>query len=209
MEKFFSSENKMTSPPFAPTSPCTGATGTQAGCLNSPNTTWIGTPTSGTCFCCRTDGTTYANVGATGVSSACIFCASNPACGSGNGFCKSSSPSCVQDATTKKYSCAAGATCGNGCSGSCGLGEWFAFQACNQSSDGSPSCGGDIGQWKSWLTYGLIILFVILFIIFIIYITRRGPTTTVAPPSAPSVVFVSPPAVPATAAYTSPSPVKP
>lgn len=157
--------------------PCPSNTTDEANCNAIPNALWAGTTqTDGTCNCCLTDGSTYVNTSETGTgSNPCQLCPSNAMCGDQDGYCNGSTGQsnvpCVQDPTTLTWSanCSATTTCGGQCSGNCGLGEWFAFQTCTNQS-GTYGCGSSIGQWKSWLTYGLILLFLIIifFIIFVI-----------------------------------------
>lgn len=167
-----------------PTVPCLapGLATTQTACSAIPNSVWVpssssttqGTPT-GTCLCCGTDGTAFANPAATSSANACFTC-SGQSCGGGNGYCSPNDGTCTQNPTTKKFTpCTSNSGCSGGCNGSCGAGEWFLFQKCglsNTTGSNTYSCNFDIGQWRSWVTWILIVLFLIL-IIWIIWAATR------------------------------------
>jgi len=191
---------------------------TEAACNAIPNAVWIpstsavilsdGTTATGRCHCCSVDGSTYVvspTAGGTDIT-ACRTCPSNSSCGDQNGFCKQpNNPNCVQNSSTFKWSltCPSNVSCGNGCNGSCGVGEWFAFQSCSKTNN-DFSCTFNIGQWKSWLTYAIIIAIIILIIYLIFYSSRGREETVTVAGQAPTtaVVTPSPELAAATQAYT-------
>ena len=155
---------------------CPSNTNDQANCNQTPNAVWAGTSsTMGTCNCCLTDGTTFVNTAQTTTgANPCQLCASTAMCGDQNGYCNGSTGQagvpCIQDGTTFTWSPNCGATtlCGGQCSGSCGIGEWFAFQTCNKDT-GNFACTFSWAQYKSWLVYGGI-LFLLILVFLIIFV---------------------------------------
>lgn len=160
---------------------CPGSiTYTQTTCETIPNAVWIpqqgaSDPTvQGECICCSLDGTAYVNSTATSSANACLSCGSNPACGSQGGYCGSNTnPNCTQNSTTGQWSiqCSAGTTCGNGCTGNCGIGEYFLFQTC-QESNGTYSCSFSFSQWKSWVVWGIILLIILGIILLFVHLSN-------------------------------------
>lgn len=172
-------------PPFRE---CPGNPTTRNTCEKIPNAFWFSSPsavtaidqnTKGQCICCVTDGTAYVDSSATSAKTVCKTCGSDVGCGGQNGFCKEQgNPNCQQDPKTLKWSivCPSNVSCGQGCSGSCGGVEWFAFQMCSQDNNtGKYSCSFSLAQWKSWLVYGAA-LFVIIAVILIFTFYRRRET---------------------------------
>ena len=191
---------------FLPVNPlsqtCPSSTTTPSGCASNPNSIWVPSNSSllgtsqGQCVCCSTDGTSYVNKSATSTADACKSCGTNAKCGDGNGYCaEPGNPNCVQDPTTKKWFIRCPS---NSCNGSCGVGEWIAFQSCIF-TNGCATCQFDIGQWKSWLFYGLVFLCIIIIAIIIGFAVRRrrrivieNKTTSTLAPELPAGSMVDP-----------------
>lgn len=157
---------------------CPSDTDNKTKCNQVPNAVWVpavsGSVTEGVCYCCKTDGSSYVNTSSiTPESDPCMMCPSNAVCGDQDGFCKGDTgnpmASCVQDSGTLLWSadCSNVKKCGGLCSGNCGLGEWFLFQSC-RGEDDKYNCVFDVGQWRSWLVYG-VIFFIFLVILICIF----------------------------------------
>jgi len=155
---------------------CAGITN-QQDCNEQINSVWIPKDskdlTKGTCVCCATDGSAYANTAATDPKDACLSCQSL-SCGGGNGFCKgdtgNKTATCVQDQSKKTFStdCSTSTVCGGNCSGACGIGEWFLFQKCINENKTEFKCQTSFTQYKSYVTYAVLLLFLALLIYLII-----------------------------------------
>jgi len=160
---------------------CPKGSSSKTVCQSNPNSKWFAGATGatgGTCVCCNTDGRAYVDPNATSPATACKGCEVNAKCGSHNGYCAElNNPNCKQDPTTKKWSikCPSGAPCGNGCSGSCGAGEWYAFQSCFKKNNGDYGCDFTFGQWKSWIFYLAILVFLGLLIFLLVMLFRGKP----------------------------------
>lgn len=145
---------------------------TQEQCDNVPNASWD--ETAQVCVCCATDGNSYASNGV------CMMCPLDSKCGD-NSYCKGSpAGQCIQDENTLKWKVGECTSCQGTCDGDCGIGEWFAFQDCVGTDD--KRCEFTISQWKSWLTYGLLIVFFILFVFITYRLLRKKKVEPVPVP---------------------------
>lgn len=181
------------SAPFQTNCPANANTATT--CNVIPNALWIpasaGCTSVGTCNCCLTDGTVYVNPSdSTPGSNPCNPCPSNATCGQQDGFCNgttnNSNATCIQNQNTLMWSAdCSNAGCGGLCSGSCGAGEWFAFQSCQQTT-GPNACSFDVMQYKSWLVYGslVLVIFIILILYFFLWRTPQQKVQIVNQPTA-------------------------
>ena len=150
------------------TTTCPGNPTTQDTCNALSNSFWNGV----TCICCSLQGNYY--VDPDNIISPCTACGQTAKCGDGNGYCNgitgSKNVPCIQNTTTYKWSAQCPSNvCQGPCSGSCGLKEWFAFSECKlNATSGFFECTFSIRQWKSYITYALILLLFLLLILLIV-----------------------------------------